>query len=83
MAPVTVGILLDRGETHMVLWLLAAMLILAVMTTMLIGRLDARSTWMTKIEAAADRAKTFSAGQYYFQVLRTWPPSSASTTRVS
>jgi MFS family permease len=42
-APVTVGILLDRGETRIVLWLLAAMLILAVMTTILIGRLDERS----------------------------------------
>jgi MFS transporter, FSR family, fosmidomycin resistance protein len=43
MAPITVGILLDRGETRIVLWLLAAMLILAVITTLFIGRLDARS----------------------------------------
>ena len=43
VAPVTVGILLDRGETRIVLWLLAAMLILAVITTVIIGRLDARS----------------------------------------
>ena len=44
VAPVTVGILLDRGETRIVLWLLAAMLILAVITTVFIGRLDARSS---------------------------------------
>jgi predicted MFS family arabinose efflux permease len=44
VAPVTVGILLDRGETRIVLWLLAAMLILAVITTVFIGRLDTRST---------------------------------------
>lgn len=40
VAPVTVGILLDRGETRMVLWLLAAMLVLAITTTILIGRLS-------------------------------------------
>jgi predicted MFS family arabinose efflux permease len=44
VAPVTIGILLDRGETRMVLWLLATMLILAIMTTILIGRLDSRSS---------------------------------------
>jgi predicted MFS family arabinose efflux permease len=44
VAPVTVGILLDRGETRFVLWLLAAMLVLAIMTTILIGRLDSRSS---------------------------------------
>ena len=44
VAPVTVGILLDRGDTRMVLWLLAVTLILAIMTTILIGRLDSRSS---------------------------------------
>ena len=44
VAPVTVGILLDRGETRMVLWLLAVMLVLAIMTTILIGRLNSRSS---------------------------------------
>ena len=44
VAPVTVGILLDRGETRMVLWLLAVMLILAIVTTILIGRLDSSSS---------------------------------------
>ena len=44
VAPVTIGILLDRGETRMVLWLLATMLIFAIMTTILIGRLDSRSS---------------------------------------
>jgi MFS transporter, FSR family, fosmidomycin resistance protein len=43
VAPITVGIMLDRGETRIVLWLLAAMLILAVITTVFIGRLDTRS----------------------------------------
>jgi MFS family permease len=43
VAPLSVGILLDRGETRLVLWLLAAMLILAIMTTILIARFDARS----------------------------------------
>jgi MFS family permease len=44
VAPVTAGILLDRGEPRMVLWLLATMLILAIVTTAVIGRLDANSS---------------------------------------
>lgn len=43
VAPVTIGILLDRGEARLVLWLVAAMLILAIATTVVIGRLNSRA----------------------------------------
>jgi MFS transporter, FSR family, fosmidomycin resistance protein len=43
LAPVTIGILLDHGATRTVLWLLAAALVLAIVTTILIGQLDSRS----------------------------------------
>jgi MFS family permease len=40
LAPVTVGVLLDHSAPRMVLWLVALAFVLAIITTILVGRLD-------------------------------------------